>query len=76
VAAAVRAERDGFDAAFINSTSDYGLTEIRSIVGMPVVGGGEAGLKVAASLGRHFALIQVWPVWARWIGEEPSCATG
>ena len=65
VAAALRAERDGFDAAFINSTTDYALAEIRSIVGIPVTGCGEAGIRTAASLGRCFAIIQIWPAWSR-----------
>lgn len=69
-AAAVRAAREGFDAAFINSTNDDGLREIRSIVRMPVAGAGEAGLRAAASLGRRFAIVQVWPEWSRWIDEE------
>jgi allantoin racemase len=65
VAAALRAERDGFDAAFINSTTDYALAEIRSIVGIPVTGCGEAGIRTAASLGRRFAIVQIWPAWSR-----------
>jgi allantoin racemase len=43
---------------------------------MPVVGAGEAGLNAAAALGRRFALIQVWPAWARWIDEELLSTNG
>ncbi|MBS1878572.1 MAG: aspartate/glutamate racemase family protein [Actinobacteria bacterium] len=75
-AAAVRAERDGFDGAFMNTTSDYGLEEIRSLVGIPVVGCGEAAMKVATSLGERFAIVQVWPEWARQLDESVLAAVG
>ncbi len=75
-AAAVRAESEGFNAAFINSTTDYGLDAIRSLVGIPVVGCGEAGMKAATSLGERFAIIQVWPAWARQLDESVLRAVG
>ena len=75
-AAALRAERCGCDAAFINSTSDYGLQKIRAFVDMPVVGSGEAGAVVAASIGQRFAIVQVWPEWSRWLSARAVISAG
>ncbi len=75
-AAALRAERCGCDAAFINSTSDYGLEKIRAIVDMPGVGSGEAGAVVAASIGQRFAIVQVWPEWSRWLSARAVISAG
>lgn len=61
VDAALRAERDGFDAAILNTFMDYGLRQIRSAVRIPVVGAGEAAMNVAGLLGRRFSIVTVWP---------------
>jgi Asp/Glu/hydantoin racemase len=42
VATIVRCEQEGFDAAIVDCTGDPGLDEARRMVGMPVVGAGEA----------------------------------
>ena len=75
-AAALRAARHGCDAAFINSTCDYGLEKIRAFVDMPVVGAGEAGAMVAASIGQRFAIVQVWPEWSRWLAARAVMSAG
>ena len=54
---AIRAERDGFDAFVIGSFSEPFLREIRSAVGIPVVGIVEATMLVSCSLGRRIAPI-------------------
>ena len=61
VEAAVRAERRGFDAVFVNTVADYGLSLMREAVSIPVVGAGEVGFGVAAEGGRSFAIVTVWP---------------
>ncbi|PHY20125.1 aspartate/glutamate racemase family protein, partial [Caulobacter sp. BP25] len=40
---------------------DYGLDILRSGLGIPVVGCGDAALEEAARLGRTFALVTTWP---------------
>ncbi|MDT4937280.1 MAG: allantoin racemase [Pseudonocardiales bacterium] len=61
VEAAVRAERLGFDAVFVNTVADYGLPLMREAVSIPVVGAGEVGFAAAAAGGRPFAIVTVWP---------------
>lgn len=61
VDAAIGAERDGFDAVFVNTFADYGLAAMKSALSIPVVGAGEAGLQLACMLGERFAVITVWP---------------
>jgi allantoin racemase len=61
VEAAVRAERLGYDAVFVNTVADYGLPLMREAVSIPVVGAGEVGLRTAAEGGRPFAIVTVWP---------------
>ena len=61
VEAAIRAERLGFDAVFVNTVADYGLPLMREAVSVPVVGAGEVGMRIAAEGGRPFAIVTVWP---------------
>jgi allantoin racemase len=61
VDAAQAAERDGAAAIMINSFADYGLDAMRAALAIPVVGAGEAALQAAASGGRSFAIVTVWP---------------
>jgi allantoin racemase len=57
VEAIVQAEKEGFDAAFVNCFGDPGIKEARSVVGMPVFGACESTLYFACQLGRKFAII-------------------
>ncbi len=61
VDAAIGAQREGFDAVFVNTFADYGLAATKSALSIPVVGAGEAGLQLACMLGERFAVITVWP---------------
>jgi allantoin racemase len=61
VEAAVRAERAGCDAIFVNTVADYGLPLIRSAVSIPVAGAGESAIAEALGLGGTFAIVTVWP---------------
>jgi allantoin racemase len=59
--AAVRAERSGCDAVFVNTVADYGVPLMRSAVDIPVRGAGEASIEAAAALGTNFSIVTVWP---------------
>ena len=54
---ALRAEAEGYDAFAVGSVQDPGLEEARSLVGIPVVGYGEAAMHFACLLGSRFAVI-------------------
>lgn len=51
VAAALRAEREGYDAVLIGTLPDLGLEEVRTLVDIPVVGLGQASVLLAATVG-------------------------
>jgi Asp/Glu/hydantoin racemase len=57
LAAARRAERDGFDAYAISTLPDPALAEIRAAVGIPVVGYGESAMLASCLLGRRFGVL-------------------
>jgi allantoin racemase len=59
--AAVRAEREGADAVFLNTFADYNLAEMKSAVDVPVVGAGEGTMHMTSMLGERFAIVTVWP---------------
>jgi allantoin racemase len=50
------------DALFLNTVGDYGLPALKAALSIPVVGAGEASLRLAPSLGRRFAIVTIWPV--------------
>jgi allantoin racemase len=56
---AVQLEREGFDAIVPGCFGDPGLDGIREIVNIPVVGPGQAGMMVAATLGHKFSIVSV-----------------
>lgn len=53
----IDAEAEGFDAIVLGHFQDPGLMELKSAVGIPVIGVGEASLHFAAQLGRQIGLI-------------------
>jgi allantoin racemase len=57
IAAALAAERQGFDAMAIMSIPDVGLQEARQVVDIPVVGYGESAMLTACTLGARFGVI-------------------
>lgn len=59
--AAIRAERDGVDAVFVNTFADYNLAEMKSALDIPVVGAGESTMHTGSMLGERFAIVTVWP---------------
>lgn len=54
---ALDAEADGFDAVVLGHFQDPGLMELKSAIGIPVIGVGEASLHVAAQMGRQIGLV-------------------
>jgi allantoin racemase len=71
------------DALLFNTAGDYGLAAVKSAVSIPVVGAGEASLRLAPSLGRRFSIVTVWPKSLNFIplnilreyGLEEACAS-
>jgi allantoin racemase len=57
VAAALAAQKQGFDAYAISSLPDPALREIRSMFTIPVVGYGESAMLTACLLGRKFSVM-------------------
>jgi allantoin racemase len=74
--AGIKAEQAGYDALFLNTFGDYGIAELRSALGIPVVGAGETAMTVAATLGRRFAIVTVWPRSMNFIYDERLATTG
>src|SRR5436190_16042747 len=60
---AIAAERDGYDAFFMNHFQDVGLYEARASVNIPVLGLGETTLLHACTLGRKLGLIAINPAF-------------
>jgi allantoin racemase len=69
VDAVIRAAEMGFDAALINTATDYGLRAARSAVDIPVVGGGQAAMALAGQLGTRFSIVSIWPETVRHLHE-------
>jgi Asp/Glu/hydantoin racemase len=59
--AAIAAVEDGCDAVFINTVDDCGIQYMRAALQVPVVGAGQAGMQLAAGLGKRFAIVTVFP---------------
>jgi allantoin racemase len=74
--AGIEAERAGYHALFLNTFGDYGIAELRSALSIPVIGAGEAAISVAATLGRRFAIVSIWPRTMNFIFDERIAATG
>jgi allantoin racemase len=68
--AGLSAERDGCDAAVIDSVGDYGLPALAAALTIPVVGAGHAGMAASAAGGRRFAIVTVWPTSMNFITED------
>lgn len=59
--AGFRAAEAGADAIFVNTVGDYGLHELQASLSIPVVGAGEAAMRLAAALGGRFSIVTIWP---------------
>lgn len=60
-----RAEREGYDAVILGSFGEPYLTEVRSLLRIPVVSMVEASLLLACSLAEQFALVTLSPANVR-----------
>jgi Asp/Glu/hydantoin racemase len=60
---AIQAEREGYDAFFMNHFQDVGLYEARAAVKIPVLGLGEATLLHACTIGRKLGLLAINPAF-------------
>ncbi len=76
IEAGIRAQDEGYDAVLINTFGDYGITELKSALRIPVVGAGESAMSLAAMLGRKFAIITIWPKSLNFIFEERVASCG
>ena len=54
---ALRAADQGYDAFLIGNTADPGLTEVRELLDIPVIGMGEMSMHIACMTGRSFGII-------------------
>ncbi len=68
--ACLRAEKAGFDAAYINTVGDYGIEAARSATSMLVVGSGQSTMHAAAQAGRRFSIVTIWPPATAYMYED------
>lgn len=66
----LEAEARGYDAFVMGHFQDPGLYELKSAVGIPVVGAGEATLHLAAQMGRRLGLVTLDDVFRNWHLEQ------
>jgi allantoin racemase len=57
LAAALKAEDEGYDAYALSTLPEPGLREIRALVSIPVVGYGESAMLTSCLLGRKFGVL-------------------
>jgi Asp/Glu/hydantoin racemase len=67
---AIAAQRQGYDAYFMNHFQDAGLAEARATVDMPVLGLGETTLLHACTLGRKLGLVAINPAFVPWHADQ------
>jgi Asp/Glu/hydantoin racemase len=66
----LEAEQQGFDAYVMGHFQDPGLYALKSAVGIPVVGTGEATLHLAAQYGRRIGLVTLDDIYRDWHLEQ------
>ncbi|MEM7703903.1 MAG: aspartate/glutamate racemase family protein [Pseudomonadota bacterium] len=71
----LQARDAGFDAIYINTVGDYGLSPLRETLAIPVVGSGEASLRVASAFG-PFVIVTIWPQALAFLYERVLDDTG
>lgn len=67
---AVQAEKEGYDAVAINHFQDPALAQVKSAVGIPVLGLGETSLHFACTLGRKIGLVTINPAFIPWHEDQ------
>jgi allantoin racemase len=80
--AGLDAEAEGFDAVCIDTMSDSGMSALRSVLKIPVIGPGRHAVLVAQMLGEKFSILVMWdrwkPLYAKTLGElgmREKCAS-
>ena len=63
IEAGASAERDGYEAVCIDTMSDTGVTALRAILSIPVIGPGRHSMLTALMLGRRFSILTMWDAW-------------
>ena len=61
--AGITAQEDGYDAVCIDTMSDSGVSALRSILDIPVIGPGKASYLMALMLGHKFSVLTQWDPW-------------
>ena len=59
----VEAEKEGYDAVCIDTMSDSGVSALRSVLNIPVIGPGRASYCTALMLGDRFSVVTQWDGW-------------
>ena len=67
---AVQAEREGYDAFIVGHFQDAGLYEARSVVGIPVIGLGEATMLWSCQLGQRLGIVTINPRFIPWFRHQ------
>jgi len=53
----------GYDAVCIDTMSDSGVSALRSVLQIPVIGTARSAYSLALELGERFAVLAMWRVW-------------
>lgn len=61
--AGLEAQAQGFDAVCIDTMSDSGVTALRSVLDIPVIGPGRHTMLAALMLGERFSIVAMWDKW-------------
>jgi allantoin racemase len=61
--AGIAAEAEGFDAVCIDTMSDSGMSALRSVLSIPVIGPGRHAMLAALMLGERFSILAMWDRW-------------
>ncbi|MDP9835459.1 allantoin racemase [Neorhizobium huautlense] len=61
--AGLQAEKDGYDAVCIDTMSDSGMSALRSVLDIPVIGPGRHAMLAALMLGEKFSILAMWDRW-------------
>jgi allantoin racemase len=61
--AGIMAEEEGYDAVCIDTMSDSGMTALRSVLDIPVIGPGRHAMLLALTLGERFSILAMWDRW-------------
>lgn len=61
--AGIAAQEEGFDAVCIDTVSDSGMSALRSVLDIPVIGAGRHAMLAALMLGEKFSILAMWDRW-------------